>query len=289
VGRPWAIGAAEGGHKSVHPELGTLEDFKHLVRAAAERRLELALDLAFQCSPDHPYIREHPEWFSWRPDGTLKTAENPPKRYQDIVNFDFMGRARESLWQELKSVVLFWIDAGVKIFRVDNPHTKPLPFWAWLISEVQSQHPEVIFLAEAFTRPKLMMALAKVGFTQSYTYFTWRNFKHELEDYFQELTHGPEAEYMRGNLWPATPDILPARRPGRVQDPTDPRGNPPSLLRNLRWLRAVRSRGDPGDRGISKFREVPAGSPRLRGAQQHPPRGARAQFHPASESRAAAL
>ena len=209
VGSPWAIGAAEGGHKSVHPELGTLEDFKHLVRAAAERRLELALDLAFQCSPDHPYIREHPEWFSWRPDGTLKTAENPPKRYQDIVNFDFMGPARESLWQELKSVVLFWIDAGVKIFRVDNPHTKPLPFWAWLISEVQSQHPEVIFLAEAFTRPKLMKALAKVGFTQSYTYFTWRNFKHELEDYFQELTDGPEVEYMRGNLWPATPDILP--------------------------------------------------------------------------------
>jgi len=209
VGSPWAIGAAEGGHKSVHPELGTLEDFKHLVRAAAERRLELALDLAFQCSPDHPYIREHPEWFSWRPDGTLKTAENPPKRYQDIVNFDFMGPAHESLWQELKSVVLFWIDAGVKIFRVDNPHTKPLPFWAWLISEVQSQHPEVIFLAEAFTRPKLMKALAKVGFTQSYTYFTWRNFKHELEDYFQELTDGPEVEYMRGNLWPATPDILP--------------------------------------------------------------------------------
>ena len=209
VGSPWAIGSPEGGHKSVHPQLGTLEDFKHLVRAAAERQLELALDLAFQCSPDHPYIREHPEWFSWRPDGTLKTAENPPKRYQDIVNFDFMGPARESLWQELKSVVLFWIDVGVKIFRVDNPHTKPLSFWAWLISEVQSQHPEVIFLAEAFTRPKMMRALAKVGFTQSYTYFAWRNFKHELEEYFQELTQGPEAEYMRGNLWPATPDILP--------------------------------------------------------------------------------
>ncbi len=209
VGSPWAIGAAEGGHKSVHPELGTLEDFKRFVRVASERGIEVALDLAFQCSPDHPYIREHPEWFSWRPDGTLKTAENPPKRYQDIVNFDFTGPARESLWQELKSIVLFWIDVGVKIFRVDNPHTKPLPFWAWLIPEVQNQHPDVIFLAEAFTRPKMMNALAKVGFTQSYTYFTWRNFKHELEEYFRELTQGPEAEYMRGNLWPATPDILP--------------------------------------------------------------------------------
>jgi starch synthase (maltosyl-transferring) len=203
VGSPWAIGAASGGHKAVHPSLGTLANFKQFLRSAEK------IGLAFQCSPDHPYIREHPEWFSWRPDGTLKTAENPPKRYQDIVNFDFLGPDREALWAELKSVVLFWIETGVRIFRVDNPHTKPLPFWSWLIGEVQAEHPEVIFLAEAFTRPKMMQALAKLGFTQSYTYFTWRNFKREIEEYFTQLTHGPEAQYMRGNLWPSTPDILP--------------------------------------------------------------------------------
>ncbi len=209
VGSPWAIGAASGGHKAVHPSLGSLADFKHFIGSAEKMNLEIALDLALQCSPDHPYIKEHPEWFSWRPDGTLKTAENPPKRYQDIVNFDFLGPDREALWAELKSVVLFWIETGVRIFRVDNPHTKPLPFWSWLISEVQAEHPEVIFLAEAFTRPKMMQALAKLGFTQSYTYFTWRNFKREIEEYFTQLTQGPEALYMRGNLWPSTPDILP--------------------------------------------------------------------------------
>ena len=209
VGSPWAIGGREGGHKAVHPALGTLADFRRLVEAARGLGLELALDLAFQCSPDHPYVREHPEWFSQRPDGSIKTAENPPKRYEDIVNFDFLGPAREALWAELESVVRFWIDAGVAVFRVDNPHTKPLPFWAWLIERVQATHPEVIFLAEAFTRPKVMRALAKVGFSQSYTYFTWRNFKHELEDYLKELTSSPAAEYMRGNLWPNTPDILP--------------------------------------------------------------------------------
>ncbi len=160
VGSPWAIGAASGGHKAVHPSLGSLADFKHFIGSAEKMNLEIALDLALQCSPDHPYIKEHPEWFSWRPDGTLKTAENPPKRYQDIVNFDFLGPDREALWAELKSVVLFWIETGVRIFRVDNPHTKPLPFWSWLISEVQAEHPEVIFLAEAFTRPKMMQALA---------------------------------------------------------------------------------------------------------------------------------
>jgi starch synthase (maltosyl-transferring) len=207
-GSPWAIGSAEGGHKSIHPELGTLKDFRALVDSAKQKGLEVALDLAFQCSPDHPYVKEHPEWFSWRPDGTLKTAENPPKRYEDIVNFDFLGPARESLWAELKSVVLFWIEQGIRIFRVDNPHTKPLMFWSWLIREVQDRHPEVVFLAEAFTRPKVMKALAKAGFTQSYTYFTWRIFKGEIEQYLQELTQGPEAEYMRGNLWPNTPDIL---------------------------------------------------------------------------------
>ena len=208
-GSPWAIGAREGGHKSVHPELGTLEDFRRLVQAAAAHGIEVALDLAFQCSPDHPYVREHPEWFVHRPDGTIKTAENPPKRYEDIVNFDWLGPARESLWRELKSVVLHWIDQGVRIFRVDNPHTKPIPFWEWLIREIHEEHPEVIFLSEAFTRPKIMKNLAKVGFSQSYTYFTWRNFKRELQEYFEELTQPPVVEYMRGNLWPNTPDIFP--------------------------------------------------------------------------------
>jgi starch synthase (maltosyl-transferring) len=209
VGSPWAIGAAEGGHKAVHPQLGTLEDFRHFVKAAESHGIEVALDLAFQCSPDHPYVKEHPEWFLRRPDGTIKTAENPPKRYEDIVNFDWMGPGRETLWPELESVVLHWVAQGVNIFRVDNPHTKPLQFWAWLIRRVQEVHPQVVFLSEAFTRPKVMKALAKIGFTQSYTYFTWRNFKHELEDYLKEITSPPVSHYFRGNLWPNTPDILP--------------------------------------------------------------------------------
>jgi starch synthase (maltosyl-transferring) len=209
VGSPWAIGGPEGGHKAVHPQLGTLADFRRFVKSAAERGIEVALDIAFQCSPDHPYVKEHPEWFQRRPDGTIKTAENPPKRYEDIVNFDWMGPARESLWAELRSVFLHWIEQGVRIFRVDNPHTKPLPFWEWVIAEVKGRHPDAIFLSEAFTRPKMMKALAKAGFDQSYTYFTWRNFKHEIEEYLKELTQGPTAEYMLGNLWPNTPDILP--------------------------------------------------------------------------------
>ncbi len=209
VGSPWAIGSAEGGHKSVHPYLGTLDDFRALVRDAAAAGIEIALDLAFQCSPDHPYVREHPEWFQRRPDGSIKFAENPPKRYEDIVNFDWLGPARQALWAELADVVRFWIAQGVKIFRVDNPHTKPLVFWEWLIRSIHEQHPDVVFLSEAFTRPKVMKALARLGFSQSYTYFTWRNFKHELEDYLKELTTAPVAEYMRGNLWPSTPDILP--------------------------------------------------------------------------------
>ena len=208
-GSPWAIGGPEGGHKAVHPQLGTLEDFRRFVASAKDFGLEVALDIAFQCSPDHPYIREHPEWFQRRPDGTIKTAENPPKRYEDIINFDWMGPAREALWTELRSVFLHWIAQGVRLFRVDNPHTKPLPFWEWVIGEVHARHPEVIFLAEAFTRPKVMKALAKAGFNQSYTYFTWRNFKHELEEYLTELTQGRPADYMIGNLWPNTPDILP--------------------------------------------------------------------------------
>ncbi|SES90798.1 alpha-1,4-glucan--maltose-1-phosphate maltosyltransferase [Stigmatella erecta] len=209
VGSPWAIGAAEGGHKAVHPELGTLEDFRHFLKAAEAHGIEVALDIAFQCSPDHPYVKEHPEWFLHRPDGTIKTAENPPKRYEDIVNFDWMGPARESLWAELASVVLHWVEQGVRVFRVDNPHTKPLQFWAWLIRKVQDVHPGTVFLSEAFTRPKVMKALAKVGFSQSYTYFTWRNFKPEMEEYLEEITSPPVSEYFRGNLWPNTPDILP--------------------------------------------------------------------------------
>jgi starch synthase (maltosyl-transferring) len=208
VGSPWGIGAAEGGHKAVHPQLGTLEDFRRLVAKTKDHGMEVALDIAYQCSPDHPYVKEHPRWFRWRPDGTVQYAENPPKKYQDIYPIYFESEDWEALWEELKSVVLFWIEQGVKIFRVDNPHTKPLGFWEWMISDVKSQHPDVIFLAEAFTRPKIMYRLAKLGFTQSYTYFTWRNTKWDLTEYFTELTQTPVREFFRPNLWPNTPDIL---------------------------------------------------------------------------------
>ncbi len=208
-GSPWAIGNAFGGHKAVNPELGTLEDFEHFVAAARARGMEVALDYAIQCSPDHPYVREHPEWFYHRPDGTIRYAENPPKKYQDIYPLNFYCDTWQALWEELKSIVLFWAERGVRIFRVDNPHTKPLPFWEWLISEVQAQYPDVIFLSEAFTRPKVMKFLAKAGFTQSYTYFTWRNHKTELIEYFTELTQWEPREYLRGNLFVNTPDILP--------------------------------------------------------------------------------
>ena len=208
-GSPWAIGGPEGGHTAVHPDLGTLDDFKHFLQAAQGLGIEVALDLAIQCSPDHPWVREHPEWFYQRPDGTLKYAENPPKKYQDIYAVNFGCDAWESLWDELLRVVLFWVAQGVRTFRVDNPHTKPLEFWQWLIREVQDSHPDVIFLSEAFTRPKVMKALAKAGFSQSYTYFTWRNFKEELTEYFEELTRSEMAEYFRGNLFCNTPDILP--------------------------------------------------------------------------------
>ena len=207
-GSPWAIGAAEGGHKAIHPELGTLDDFRHLVRAAADHGLELAMDIAFQCAPDHPYVLEHPEWFRRRPDGTIQYAENPPKKYQDIYPFDFETPQWRELWEELKSVVQFWVDQGVRIFRVDNPHTKSFPFWEWLIVEIKRGCPEAIFLAEAFTRPKVMQRLAKVGFTQSYNYFPWRNTKWELTQYLTELTQTAVKDYMGPNLWPNTPDIL---------------------------------------------------------------------------------
>jgi starch synthase (maltosyl-transferring) len=207
-GSPWAIGSEEGGHKSVNPRLGTLDDFRHLLAAAGEHGIQVALDIAFQCSPDHPYTREHPEWFKHRPDGSIQYAENPPKKYEDILPFDFENEGWRELWDELLSIVLFWIDQGVTIFRVDNPHTKPFAFWEWLIGEVKRQHPDVILLAEAFTRPRVMYRLAKVGFTQSYTYFAWRNTAAELAQYFTELSRAPVREYFRANLWTNTPDIL---------------------------------------------------------------------------------
>ena len=207
-GSPWAIGGAEGGHKSVHPQLGSLEDFRHLVESARALDIDIALDIAFQCSPDHPYVAQHPEWFQKRPDGSIQYAENPPKKYQDIYPFHFESAAWRALWRELKSVVEFWIAEGVRIFRVDNPHTKPFAFWEWLIAEVKRAHPEIIFLSEAFTRPKVMHRLAKLGFTQSYTYFTWRNTKQELVAYFSELARSESREYFRPNLFPNTPDIL---------------------------------------------------------------------------------
>ena len=209
VGSPWAIGAKEGGHKAVHPELGTLDDFRHFVKRAKELKLEIALDIAFQVSPDHPYVKEHPEWFKHRPDGSIQYAENPPKKYQDVYPFEFECKDWKALWDELLSVFLFWVENGVTVFRVDNPHTKALRFWEWCIGEIQKQHPETIFLAEAFTRPKLMYALAKGGFSQSYTYFTWRHTKEEFTKYLEELRKPPVSDFYRPNFWPNTPDILP--------------------------------------------------------------------------------
>ncbi len=207
-GTPWAIGSEEGGHKAIHPQLGTLEDFKHLMAEAGEYGIEIALDIAFQCSPDHPYVREHPGWFLRRPDGTMQYAENPPKKYQDIYPLNFETEQWRELWEEMKSIVAYWAEQGVRIFRVDNPHTKPFHFWEWLIGEVKKDCPEAIFLAEAFTRPKVMYRLAKLGFTQSYTYFTWRNSKRELAEYLTELTQTPVRDFFRPNFWPNTPDIL---------------------------------------------------------------------------------
>jgi starch synthase (maltosyl-transferring) len=214
-GVPYAIGNRfqscphGGGHRDVAPELGTLEDFDWLVAEIHQRGMEVALDFAINCSPDHPYVEEHPDWFFQRPDGSIKYAENPPKKYQDVYPLNFHNPDWRALWQELTDVVLFWARRKVRVFRVDNPHTKPVAFWSYLIGRVHAEFPDVIFLSEAFTRPKMMLSLAKVGFTQSYTYFTWRNTKHELTDYFTLLTQSPWAEYFRPNLWPNTPDILP--------------------------------------------------------------------------------
>jgi starch synthase (maltosyl-transferring) len=208
-GSPWAIGSDEGGHKAVHAELGTLDDYKRLIVEAKSQGIDIALDIAFQCAPDHPYVKEHPQWFRQRPDGTIQYAENPPKKYQDIYPFNFETEDWQALWNELKSVITFWIDQGVRIFRVDNPHTKPIPFWEWAIAEVNKEYDDIIFLSEAFTKPKVMASLAKIGYTQGYTYFTWRINKQEITEYMNELVNGPSRNYFRPNFWPNTPDILP--------------------------------------------------------------------------------
>ncbi len=207
-GSPWAIGSSEGGHKSIHPKLGTLADFDHLVGAIHANGLELAMDIAFQCSPDHPWVTEHPDWFLHRPDGTIQYAENPPKKYQDIYPLNFESPDWQALWDELRSVFQFWIDRGVRVFRVDNPHTKALPFWEWCIADLHRETPDALFLAEAFTRPHVMYSLAKGGFSQSYTYFTWRTQKAELQAYFEEITKPPVSDFFTPNVWPNTPDIL---------------------------------------------------------------------------------
>ena len=207
-GSPWAIGAAEGGHTAIHTQLGTIEDFRRLVKRASEFGMQIALDIAFQAAPDHPYVKEHEEWFRKRPDGTIQYAENPPKKYQDIYPFDFETTDWWEMWQEMKNVFLFWIDQGVRIFRVDNPHTKAFPFWEWLITELKRDYPETLFLSEAFTRPKVMYRLAKLGFSQSYTYFPWRNTKAELTAYLTELTKTDVRDFFRPSQWPNTPDIL---------------------------------------------------------------------------------
>ena len=287
-GSPWAIGAADGGHTAVHPLLGSIDDVDHLVAAAGASGIDVALDLAFQCSPDHPWVSEHPEWFRHRPDGSIRYAENPPKRYEDIFPLDFETEDWRGLWEALLEVVEFWISHGIGVFRVDNPHTKPLPFWEWLIGSVKQDHPETIFLAEAFTRPKVMYRLAKVGFTQSYTYFTWRQSRWELESYLTELTATEVADFFRPNFWPNTPDILTEQlqsgRPAGLCPPGGPGRHPGRQLRHLRpGLRAARGRPPPSRvRGVPPFREVrhPAlgpgaarqpGRPRLP-AQPHPSR-----------------
>ena len=290
-GSPYAIGSAEGGHKAINPELGTLADFRRFVRACHAQGMEVALDFAIQCAPDHPWIREHPDWFVFRPDGTIRYAENPPKKYQDIVNVNFYGGHQQELWNELLSVFLFWIEQGVKIFRVDNPHTKPVPFWEWVIREVRARDTEVIFLSEAFTRPPVMQMLAKVGFSQSYTYFTWRNFKGELIDYLTELTQTPVKEYLRPNFFPVDSRHQPAvpadRRPAGAHDPL--RAGLDALLgvRHLQRLRAVRGDADPGQGGVPELREVRLQGLGLGSARQHQGLHHEGQPHPPGQPGAA--
>ena len=274
VGSPYAIGGPEGGHDAVHPQLGTLDDFRALVAAAKDNGLEIALDFAIQCSPDHPWLREHPDWFRWRPDGSMRYAENPPKKYEDIVNPDFYAdAAMPALWFALRDVVQFWVDQGVRIFRVDNPHTKPLPFWHWMIADIRGRHPDVIFLAEAFTRPKLMYRLAKVGFSQSYTYFTWRNTKQEITEYLTELNAAAGAGLLPAELLrqhaghqPAVPaDLGPPGLP-------DPRGAGLHAVRavgHVFGLRDLRGGAAAGPRGVSELREVSDPRARLCGAGQY--------------------
>lgn len=209
TGVPWGIGSKYGGHKSIHPQLGTEDDFLQLVAKAGNLGIEIAMDIAFQCAPDHPYLKDHPEWFKFRPDGTIQYAENPPKKYQDIVNFNFECEDAESLWKELLSVGKYWAKRGIKVFRVDNPHTKSFRFWNYFIREIKKEFPETLFLSEAFSRPKIVQGLAKQGFNQSYTYFTWRTHKHEIIEYINELTKSEQKEYFRPNFWPNTPDINP--------------------------------------------------------------------------------
>ncbi len=257
-GSPYAIGAAEGGHDAIHPELGTFDDFRRLIEACRRHGMEVALDFAIQCAPDHPWIAEHPEWFRRRADGSIRHAENPPKKYEDIVNPDFHCADQIGLWNALRDVVLFWVEHGVRIFRVDNPHTKPFAFWEWLIREVQIRHPGVVFLSEAFTRPKVMKALAKLGFTQSYTYFTWRTAKWELESYLHELTQYPVREYFRPNWRPG--DLQVARRVG---------GDAFVELRHIRWIRAHRAHAHSQARGIPAFGEIRAQASRLEPAREH--------------------
>ncbi len=281
VGSPYAIGSEEGGHDALHPQLGTLDDFRHLVAAAHGHGIEIAIDFAVQCSPDHPWLKEHRGWFDWRPDGSIKYAENPPKKYQDIVNVDFYAEdAVPGLWVALCDVVLFWAQQGVRLFRVDNPHTKPFPFWQWMIAEVQARFPDAIFLAEAFTRPKVMYRLAKVGFSQSYTYFTWRNTKAELEEYVTELADTAPRDFFRPHFFVNTPDINPpflqtSGRPG-LPDTRRTGGDAVGAVGRLQRLRAVR--GDPvaRARGVPRQREVRdtrlgLGAPRQHRARGHPP------------------
>ena len=209
VGSTWGIGSKHGGHKDIHPELGNLKDFKSLIKKAKEHHIEIAMDYALQAAPDHPWVKSYPDWFKWRPDGTVQYAENPPKKYQDILPIYWESKDYKNLWQECLDTLFYWIDCGIEVFRVDNPHTKPYYFWEWIIAEVKKKNPNVLFLAEAFTKPKVMHQLGKMGYTQSYTYFTWRNSKHELTEYMNDLTQTDQKEFMRPNFWPNTPDINP--------------------------------------------------------------------------------